>query len=323
MQFFRKDIDRHKQQECPYRIVKCLLQCGMSLAMNRMEEHIQHECLKQTVQCKNNCGVVVERGNFEHHVQHECQLQQIECPNKGESLFDEGCALKIRRKELESHKVMCNYRRIYCQNQKCNAIIIYKDLGAHDERCLFKVVECVNRCGMKVQRQGLDRHREACQFQLVKCPYYELGCKIEILRKDYKQHLHEEAFNHSILFIEGQKLKNREFDDLKGEIANLRKDYEVEIKTMFMELQRVKEDLQGRAPTRQSLQNQLYHRLPSTQSQDELVLGPQQTVAAKKDERRYDKPAASSNYASSVFEYSSNQPRPPQFNEPSQLEVQR
>lgn len=36
-------------------------------------------------------------------------------------------------------------------------------------------------------------------------------------------------------------MKNREFDDLKHEIANLRKDYEVEIKTMFMELQRVKE----------------------------------------------------------------------------------
>lgn len=43
------------------------------------------------------------------------------------------------------------------------------------------------------------------------------------------------------MFIEGQKHKNKEFDDLKSEIANLRKDYEVEIKTMFMELQRVKE----------------------------------------------------------------------------------
>jgi len=64
---------------------------------------------------------------------------------------------------------------------------------------------------------------------------------------------------------------------------------------MFMELQRVKEDLRVRPP---------YHRLPATQSHDELVLGPQQN--AKKDERRYDKPAASSNYASSVFEYSSN-----------------
>ena len=79
-----------------------------------------------------------------------------------------------------------------------------------------------------------------CEFQLVKCPYYDLGCKIEILRKDYKNHLNEESFNHSIIFIEGQKKKNKEIDELKTEISNLRKDYDVEIKTMFLELNRVK-----------------------------------------------------------------------------------
>ena len=79
-----------------------------------------------------------------------------------------------------------------------------------------------------------------CEFQLVKCPYYDLGCKIEILRKDYKNHLNEESFNHSIIFIEGQKKKNKEIDELKAEISNLRKDYDVEIKTMFLELNRVK-----------------------------------------------------------------------------------
>jgi len=78
---------------------------------------------------------------------------------------------------------------------------------------------------------------------LVKCPYYNLGCKIEILRKDYKQHLHEESFNHSIIFIEGQKKKNREIDELKHEIVNLKKDYEVEIQMMFFEINRVKEEI--------------------------------------------------------------------------------
>jgi len=50
----------------------------------------------------------------------------------------------------------------------------------------------------------------------------------------------EESFNHSIIFIEGQKRKNLEIDELKSDIANLRKDYDVEIKTMFLELNRVK-----------------------------------------------------------------------------------
>jgi hypothetical protein len=52
--------------------------------------------------------------------------------------------------------------------------------------------------------------------------------------------LQEEYFNHSIIFIEGQKRKNGEIDELKNEIVNLRKDYDVEIKTMFLELNRVK-----------------------------------------------------------------------------------
>ena len=53
----------------------------------------------------------------------------------------------------------------------------------------------------------------------------------------------EESFNHSIIFIEGQKRKNKEIDELKIEIQNLRKDYDVEIKTMFLELNRVKHDI--------------------------------------------------------------------------------
>ena len=53
----------------------------------------------------------------------------------------------------------------------------------------------------------------------------------------------EESFNNSIIFIEGQKRKNKEIDELKMEIQNLRKDYDVEIKTMFLELNRVKLDI--------------------------------------------------------------------------------
>jgi hypothetical protein len=59
----------------------------------------------------------------------------------------------------------------------------------------------------------------------------------------YKGHLEEEGFNHSIIFIEGQNKKNREIDELKMEIMNLRKDYDVEIKTMFLELTRVKDEM--------------------------------------------------------------------------------
>jgi hypothetical protein len=104
-------------------------------------------------------------------------------------------------------------------------------------------VDCENRCGQRILRLHLLLHRDQCEFQLVKCPYYELGCKIEILRKDYVEHLKEESFNHSILFIEGQKRKNREIDELKTELTGMRQNYDVEIQSMFMELNRVKEEI--------------------------------------------------------------------------------
>lgn len=46
-----------------------------------------------------------------------------------------------------------------------------------------------------------------------------------------------------MIFIEGQKKKNREIDELKNEIINLKKDYEVEIQMMFFEINRVKEEI--------------------------------------------------------------------------------
>lgn len=52
-----------------------------------------------------------------------------------------------------------------------------------------------------------------------------------------------ESFGHSIYFIEGQKKKNREIDELKGELMHMRQNYDVEIQAMFMELNRVKEDM--------------------------------------------------------------------------------
>ena len=65
-----------------------------------------------------------------------------------------------------------------------------------------------------------------------------------MLRKNYREHLsQEEAFSHAILFIEGQKKKNKEIDELKNEISTLKKDYNLEIKSMFYEMNKMKEEI--------------------------------------------------------------------------------
>lgn len=89
----------------------------------------------------------------------------------------------------------------------------------------------------------MDKHKDICEYQQIHCPYYDMGCNTEVLRKDALDHLHEHAFAHSIIFIEGQKKKNKEIDELKQELVSLRQCYDVEIQAMFLELNRLKEDV--------------------------------------------------------------------------------
>jgi hypothetical protein len=110
----RKELDVHKVELCPYRIVECKLKCSLMLPLNDMEDHIREECPKTLIKCKNRCGKVVERGEAERHIHYDCPLEFIECPNKGESMFEDGCIVRLKRREIDQHKLTCNFRKVYC-----------------------------------------------------------------------------------------------------------------------------------------------------------------------------------------------------------------
>jgi hypothetical protein len=42
----RKNMDFHVAEECPYRIVECLLKCSLNLPLSEMEDHISRDCPK-------------------------------------------------------------------------------------------------------------------------------------------------------------------------------------------------------------------------------------------------------------------------------------
>ncbi len=87
----RRDLETHKTKLCPFRIVECLLNCGLMLPLNDIEDHLKDDCPKTTIKCKNHCGGIVERGEMERHITVDCPLEMTDCPNKGESLFEEWC----------------------------------------------------------------------------------------------------------------------------------------------------------------------------------------------------------------------------------------
>ena len=42
----RKNLSVHQQEECPFRVVSCILECGLILPLNEVDEHIKNDCLK-------------------------------------------------------------------------------------------------------------------------------------------------------------------------------------------------------------------------------------------------------------------------------------
>jgi hypothetical protein len=60
-----------------------------------------------------------------------------------------------------------------------------------------------------------------------------MGCHTEILRKDYLEHLKQEAFKHSVEFIEGQNKKNEQIDNLKEEIKSMKAECELKFEELF------------------------------------------------------------------------------------------
>mmetsp|Transcript_24174 Transcript_24174/g.37168 ORF Transcript_24174/g.37168 Transcript_24174/m.37168 type:complete len:311 (+) Transcript_24174:3485-4417(+) len=115
----RKNLEDHKANECAFRLVNCIMDCGVSLPLIQVDDHIRETCVNYEIYCRNNCGKSVKRGRMDEHLGTTCPLEVIECPNKGESLFEEGCTLKLKRREMEHHKNVCSFKRVHCMNHGC------------------------------------------------------------------------------------------------------------------------------------------------------------------------------------------------------------
>ena len=86
---------------------------------------------------------------------------------------------------------------------------------------------CVSPPGA-IKRRDLAKHAEICPLEVVKCPFYEAGCDIKVLRKDLnvymeansQQHLMKMMTAYSKLHSEHSKLKE-EFKQLSSQVTAL------------------------------------------------------------------------------------------------------
>ena len=56
---------------------------------------------------------------------------------------------------------------------------------------------CPNGCEVgTVLCKDLNMHKEICTLEIIKCEYYDMGCKSKIARKDIKDHNRENVNEH-------------------------------------------------------------------------------------------------------------------------------
>lgn len=115
------------------------------------------------------------------------------------------------------------------------------------------------------------------------------------------------------MFVEGQKRINQDNDELKRELISLRKDYDVEIKAMFLELNRVKDELSQIRQNSDIIDRggknspQGYHDNPMNQNRQNSTFEkkiPNARYNGNKNELQYAE-GNNSSLGSSLFEYSS------------------
>lgn len=126
-----------------------------------------------------------------------CQNEPVPCVN-------DGCGEQVLRINLDQHRnTECMYRKLVCQY--CNDVeTTYKELSeVHWHECQDFLVPCPNNCGVEeMRRSEVKTHCDRnCQAQIVKCPFWEVGCGIRRPRKDLPVHVKASDEHHSQLLV--------------------------------------------------------------------------------------------------------------------------
>ena len=75
-------------------------------------------------------------------------------------------------------------------------------------------VECPNNCGTKaIKRKDIPLHRETCPLEPLDCPFCNVGCSVEALRRDIDSHCQTNTQAYLLLMMKSHDeliLKNEE-----------------------------------------------------------------------------------------------------------------
>ena len=94
---YRKDLERHKNEECPKRQYECPHCHEAGEYRERTTKHL-NECPIMKMACPNyGCKTYLIRRDLPKHRQ-ECMFEKVPC-----KYLNIGCTNQVERKDLEKH----------------------------------------------------------------------------------------------------------------------------------------------------------------------------------------------------------------------------
>ena len=166
------------------------------------------------VKCTSKgCDWMNELGSLESHLE-TCGFALVPCAN--------GCKEQIMRSEHTSHCTeVCPLRSHTCEH--CQSKGTYKKMtGGHLFTCPDLKVLCPNNgCGDSIKRREMASHRLACPYEIIDCPYKDVGCKDTFQRRTKEDHEATSCCRHLDLAVKKLTSLGCDLDQAKVQLKNL------------------------------------------------------------------------------------------------------
>ena len=136
------------------------------------------------------CAWIGTLGSLQQH-SISCKFALIPCPKQCKD--EQNKIRKYAESDLKEHlERECphrDYECVHCGEKR----IVFSDKDVHFKKCKKILLPCDNAgCGKAIQRQGMKRHLETCQYQETSCKYMKLGCEVRMIGKDIATHESED-----------------------------------------------------------------------------------------------------------------------------------
>ncbi|XP_065214318.1 TNF receptor-associated factor 4 isoform X1 [Planococcus citri] len=193
--------------------------CKWSDQLRKLKAHLQ-TCKYDSMPCNNKCGAQIPRILMEDHLKYTCPERIARC---------EFCGQDFPGSAIEEHNGCCPLEPIYCEN-KCGQKLQRRYLSRHKTNdCCKRLIAC-RYCNNQYVADTLQNHHTKCARVPVPCPN---RCELMVVpREEMESHLKDHC--NLLLSCCAFKEAGCRFKGLRGPIMDRHMEESVQQHLMLM-----------------------------------------------------------------------------------------